>query len=175
MPTTKKKPAAKPAADKTGYAAPPAPAKGEFKSARVALVLTRWNSGIVDALAGGARRCLADWGVAGKHVATFYAPGAFELPLAASLLMKSGEWDAVVTLGAVIRGDTPHFDFVAGECSRGLREASQKHGVPLGFGVLTVNTAQQAVDRAGPGNDNKGYEAAAAALEMLRLARELHG
>ena len=113
--------------------------------------------------------------MAGKHVATFYAPGAFELPLAASLLMKSGEWDAVVTLGAVIRGDTPHFDFVAGECSRGLREASQKHGVPLGFGVLTVNTAQQAVDRAGPGNDNKGYEAAAAALEMLRLARELHG
>jgi 6,7-dimethyl-8-ribityllumazine synthase len=160
---------------KTGYAAPPAPAKGEFKSARVALVMTRWNVGIVAGLHAGVRRCLAEWGVADKHVGEFYAPGAFELPLAVSALMKSGAWDAVVTLGAVIRGDTPHFDFVAGECARGLREAAQKHGVPLGFGVLTVNTAQQAVDRAGPGRDNKGYEAAAAALEMLRLVREIDG
>jgi 6,7-dimethyl-8-ribityllumazine synthase len=166
--------AAKPSADKTGYAVPPPPRKGEFKSARIAVVMTRWNIGIVESLHAGVRACLKDWGVADKHVGEFHAPGAFELPLAASELMKSGEWDAVVTLGAVIRGDTPHFDFVAGECSRGLREAAQKHGVPLGFGVLTVNTAQQAVDRAGPGKDNKGYEAAAAALEMLRLVRAIH-
>jgi 6,7-dimethyl-8-ribityllumazine synthase len=174
MATAKNKRAALPKKTaKTGYAAPEKPAKNEFKGARVALVVTRWNVGIVDALLAGARRCLADWGVNPKHVAEFRAPGAFELPLAVSALMKSGEYDAVVTLGAVIRGDTPHFDFVAGECSRGLREASQKHGVALGFGVLTVNTDAQAVERSGPGSDNKGYEATAAALEMLRFLRAL--
>ncbi len=156
---------------KTGYAAPPKPGKGEFKDVRVALVLTRWNVEVVDALLDGARRCLADWGVAEKHVEEHRVPGAFELPLAASVLMKSDRYDAVVTLGAVIRGDTPHFDFVAGECSRGLREASQIYGLPLGFGVLTVNTPQQAAERTGSGRDNKGYEAAAAALEMVRLVR----
>jgi 6,7-dimethyl-8-ribityllumazine synthase len=160
-------------AHKAGYAAPPKPGKGEFGKVRVALLATRWNVDVVDALLGGARRCLADWGVADKHVHEYRAPGAFELPLAASSLMKSGRYDAVVTLGAVIRGDTPHFDFVAGECSRGLREAAQKHGVPLGFGVLTVNTPQQALERTGPGSDNKGYEAAAAALEMVRLLRAI--
>jgi 6,7-dimethyl-8-ribityllumazine synthase len=160
-------------AAKTGYAEPPKPGKSEFRDVRVALVATRWNTEVVDALRDGARRCLKDWGVAGKHVAEFLAPGAFELPLAASALMRSGDYDAVVTLGAVIRGDTPHFEYVAGECSRGLREASQKHGVPLGFGVLTVNTAQQAAERTGPGRDNKGYEAAAAALEMVRFVRSI--
>ena len=154
---------------KTGYAAPAKPGKGEFKKVRVALLVTRWNVEVVDALLNGARRCLSDWGVSDKHVEEFRAPGAFELPLAASALMKSGRYDAVVTLGTVIRGDTPHFEFVAGECSRGLREASQIYGVPLGFGVLTVNTPQQAAERTGPGRDNKGYEAAAAALEMVRL------
>ncbi|MDR3418360.1 MAG: 6,7-dimethyl-8-ribityllumazine synthase [Nevskia sp.] len=163
----------KAAAQKTGYAAPPRPAKGEFKNTRVALVATRWNVEVVQALLAGARRCLAAWGVADKHVEEFLVPGAFELPLAVSRLMKTGRYDAVVTLGAVIRGDTPHFDFVAGECARGLREASQKQGVPLGFGVLTVNTAQQATERAGAGPANKGYEAVAAALEMVRLVRAL--
>jgi len=160
---------------KAGYAAPPGPSRGEFGKVRVALLLTRWNVDVVDALLGGARRCLAEWGVADKHVQEYRAPGAFELPLAASGLMKSGRYDAVITLGAVIRGDTPHFEFVAGECSRGLREAAQKHGVPLGFGVLTVNTPQQALERTGPGHDNKGYEAAAAALEMVRLLRAIQG
>jgi 6,7-dimethyl-8-ribityllumazine synthase len=159
---------------KAGYAAPPQPAKGEFGKVRVAVLLTRWNVDVVEALLGGARRCLADWGITEKHVQEYHAPGAFELPLAASALMKSGRYDAVITLGAVIRGDTPHFDFVAGECARGLREAAQKYGVPLGFGVLTVNTPQQAVERTGPGTDNKGYEAAAAALEMVRLLRAIH-
>ena len=158
---------------KSGYAAPAAPAHHEFKRTRVAILSTRWNTEVVDALSAGARRCLADWGVHDKHVHAFFAPGAFELPLAASALMKTGRYDAVVVLGAVIRGDTPHFEFVAGECSRGLREASVKHGIPLGFGVLTVNTGAQAVERCGPGDDNKGYEAAAAALEMVRLLRTL--
>jgi len=162
-----------PKGSKTGYAAPAKPAKDEFRNVRVALVATRWNLEVVNSLLDGARRCLADWGVAPKHVAEFRAPGAYELPLAASALMRSGRYQAVVTLGAVIRGDTPHFDFVAGECARGLREAAQKHGVPLGFGVLTVNTEQQAAERAGRGRDNKGYEAAAAALEMVRLLRAI--
>jgi 6,7-dimethyl-8-ribityllumazine synthase len=161
------------APNKTGYAAPPKPGKDEFRKVRVALLVTRWNVDVVEALLSGARRCLSEWGVTDKHVEEFRAPGAFELPLAASALMKGGCYDAVITLGAVIRGDTPHFEFVAGECSRGLREASQIYGVPLGFGVLTVNTPQQAAERTGPGRDNKGYEAAAAALEMVRLMRAI--
>ncbi len=162
------------APNKTGYAAPPKPGKDEFRKVRIALLVTRWNVDVVEALLNGARRGLSEWGVTDKHVEEFRAPGAFELPLAASALMKGGRYDAVITLGAVIRGDTPHFEFVAGECSRGLREASQIYGVPLGFGVLTVNTPQQAAERTGPGRDNKGYEAAAAALEMVRLMRAIH-
>ena len=161
------------APNKTGYAAPPKPGKDEFRKVRIALLVTRWNVDVVEALLNGARRGLSEWGVTDKHVEEFRAPGAFELPLAASALMKGGSYDAVITLGAVIRGDTPHFEFVAGECSRGLREASQIYGVPLGFGVLTVNTPQQAAERTGPGRDNKGYEAAAAALEMVRLMRAI--
>jgi 6,7-dimethyl-8-ribityllumazine synthase len=163
------------AALKSGYAAPPGPGPGEFRSARIALVATRWNLEVVDALLAGARRCLSDWGVAADQVHEYRAPGAFELPLAVSALMNGGRYDGVIALGAVIRGDTPHFDFVAGECARGLREASQLHRTPLGFGVLTVNTAEQAVERAGPGSDNKGYEAAAATLEMIRLVKSLDG
>lgn len=166
-------PAAHKSAHKSGYATPPKPEKGEFKAKRIAVVATRWNVEVVDALSLGVHKCLKDWGVAPRNVQSFMAPGAFELPLAVSALMKSGKFDGVVALGAVIRGDTPHFEFVAGECSRGLREASQIFGTPLGFGVLTVNTAEQAFARAKPGLDNKGYEAAAAMLEMIRLLDQI--
>jgi 6,7-dimethyl-8-ribityllumazine synthase len=158
---------------KSGYAAPEKPAPGEFEDARIAIVATRWNVEIVDALVDGAYRCLADWGVAEDAVDEFYVPGAYEIPLAVSTLLEGGDYDGVITVGAVIRGDTPHFDFVAGECSRGLMDVQLRHSSPVGFGVLTVNTAQQALDRAGSGNDNKGYEAAAALLEMVRLIRGL--
>lgn len=140
---------------------------------RVALVATRWNVEIVDALLDGAYRCLADWGVPEESVDEFYVPGAYEIPLAVSTILERGDYDGVVTVGAVIRGDTPHFEFVAGECSRGLMDVQLRHGSPVGFGVLTVNTTQQAVDRAGDGDDNKGYEATAAMLEMIRLQRSL--
>ncbi|WP_428310191.1 6,7-dimethyl-8-ribityllumazine synthase [Hydrocarboniphaga sp.] len=103
----------------------------------------------------------------------FRAPGAFELPLAADRILAAGRYDGVIVLGAVIRGDTPHFEYVAGECARGLMDVQLKHGRPVAFGVLTVNTAQQAHDRAGPGRDNKGYEAAAATLDMIKLARSV--
>nr|WP_245586070.1 6,7-dimethyl-8-ribityllumazine synthase [Solimonas soli] len=161
-----------PADAKTGYAAPDLPQAGEFDRAKIAIVATRWNVEIVDALVAGARAALRDWGVNDKRIGFFRAPGAYEVPLAARLLLDGG-YDGVVALGAVIRGDTPHFDFVAGECARGLIDVQLSTGKPVGFGVLTVNTVQQAVERCGPGTTNKGYEAAAAMLEMLRLRKEL--
>ncbi len=158
---------------KAGYAAPAKPVAREFRALDIAILATRWNVDIVDPLIAGAHRCLKDWGVPLSKVQELRAPGAFELPLALAALAKSGRYDGVVVLGAVIRGDTPHFEFVAGECSRGLREVSTKHRLPLGFGVLTVNTPAQAQERAGSGDDNKGYEAAAAMLEMIRLLRTI--
>lgn len=157
---------------KAGYAAPATPARGEFANVRVAVVATRWNAGIVEALVKGARGCLRDWGVAGSRVEEFRVPGAFEVPLALEALARTQRYDGVVAVGAVIRGDTPHFDFVAGECARGSQDVALRHALPIGFGVLTVNTAAQAAERARPGKGNKGYEAASAMLEMVRFKRE---
>jgi 6,7-dimethyl-8-ribityllumazine synthase len=157
---------------KTGYAAP-APASADVGGLRIAICATQWNTDIVDALVDGSRRCLRDWGLSDAQVREFRAPGAFELPLAADRILAGGKFDAVVVLGAVIRGDTPHFEYVAGECARGLMDVQLKHGRPVAFGVLTVNTAQQALDRSGAGRDNKGYEAAAAVLDMIALARSV--
>jgi len=161
----------KPSDGKTGYAAPPKARKGEFKDVSIAIVATRWNVGFVRALVGGAHRCLKEWGVPARQVREFLVPGAFELPLAVAALTERASYDGIVALGAVIRGETPHFEYVAGECSRGLREASQNYGMPVGFGVLTVNTDAQAQARCGAGRDNKGYEAAASTLEMIRFIR----
>ncbi|MEY3071720.1 MAG: 6,7-dimethyl-8-ribityllumazine synthase, partial [Actinomycetota bacterium] len=104
---------------------------------------------------------------------TVWVPGAFEIPLAAITLADSGNFDAVITLGAVIRGDTAHFEFVAGECARGIQNAQLETGVPVMFGVLTVDNNQQAVDRSGPGIDNKGDEAAVGAIEMALLVNQI--
>lgn len=158
---------------KTSYRAPKFKT-GAFTKARVAIVSTRWNTGIVDALLNGARRCLAECGVANKRIAEFQVPGAFEIPLALELLARSGRYDGAVALGAVVRGDTPHFDFVAGECARGLQDVALRHALPVGFGVLTVNTLAQAIERSGKGRDNKGYESAAAMLEMIQLGRQIN-
>ncbi|MEK6806516.1 MAG: 6,7-dimethyl-8-ribityllumazine synthase [Pseudomonadota bacterium] len=158
---------------KSGYKAPPKPKSGEFEKVRIALIATRWNTEIVDALIAGAHRQLAAWGVKPKRIELLHAPGAYELPLACELAAKSRRYDGVIALGAVIRGDTPHFDFVAGECARGLMDVQLKYRLPVGFGVLTVNTPKQAQERAGAGADNKGAESAAAVLEMIRLQRSL--
>lgn len=157
---------------KSGYAVPELTV-GEFDDLRVALVGTRWNTGVVEPLLAGARRCLLEWGVAARAIDVFHAPGAYELPLATAKLLDSDRFDGVVAVGAVIRGDTPHFDYVAGECARGLMEAQLRYGRPVGFGVLTVDTPQQALDRARPDDTNKGYEAAAAMLDMIRMIRSI--
>ena len=158
---------------KSGYQAPAAPKGKEFKDSRIVIIATRWNVEIVDALITGARACLKDWGVPDANVELLRAPGAYELPLAASVAFESGYFDAVIALGAVIRGDTPHFDFVAGECARGLMDVQLTNSAPVGFGVLTVNTVEQAQERAQPGPGNKGYECAQAVLEMLRFSADL--
>lgn len=173
MTKTIRKKATLPADAKTGYAVPEPPGRHEFSRTRIALLSTRWNVGIVDALRAGARACCRDWGVTAANLVEFRAPGAYEVPLAALQLLRDGGFDGVIALGAVIRGETPHFDFVAGACARGLMQVQLKTRKPVGFGVLTVNTVEQAWARAGKGADNKGHEAAAAALEMIRLGRSL--
>lgn len=140
---------------------------------RIAVVVSRFNEPITSALLEGARRALATRGVADADVTVAWVPGAFELPLVAKHLAGAGRCDAVVCLGAVVRGDTPHFDYVAGEAARGLQEAALATGVPIVFGVLTTDTHQQALDRVGGCEGHKGEEAANTALEMVELLRRL--
>lgn len=140
---------------------------------RIAVVVARFNEEITVALADGARRALDDHGVDPADVEVAWVPGAFELPLVAKRFAESGTVDAVVCLGAVVRGDTPHFDFVAGEASRGLQQAALDTGVPVVFGVLTTDTRQQALDRIGGREGHKGEEAGLTALEMVALLRRL--
>lgn len=142
---------------------------------RIGIIAARFNDHIVGRLHAGARRGLARIGVADTDVVEAWVPGAFELPLAAKVLAESGTVDAVICLGAVIKGDTPHFDYVCAEAARGIQQAQLDTGVPVMFGVLTVNTEQQALDRAGDGPDNKGDEAALGAAEMALLVRCLRG
>jgi 6,7-dimethyl-8-ribityllumazine synthase len=138
---------------------------------RIAVIGARFNDHIVTKLRDGALRGLGRLGVADSDVMEAWVPGAFELPLAAKALAETGKVDAVVCLGTVIRGDTPHFDYVCAEAARGLQDAQMSTGVPVMFGVLTVNTEQQALDRSGPGIDNKGDEAAVGAVEMALLLK----
>jgi 6,7-dimethyl-8-ribityllumazine synthase len=140
---------------------------------RVAIVVARFNEHITSVLLDGARAALRAHGVADIDVTVAWVPGAFELPLVAKHLAGSGWCDSVVCLGAVIRGDTPHFDYVAGEAARGLQEAALATGVPIVFGVLTTDTLQQALDRIGGSEGHKGEEAANTALEMIELLRRL--
>jgi 6,7-dimethyl-8-ribityllumazine synthase len=144
--------------------------EGEARGpARVALVCAKFNGAITERLLNGTLEGLKDHGVDSDAVHVAWVPGAVELPLAASRLLWSGGYEAVIALGAVIRGDTAHFDFVAGECAAGLQRVALDTGVPVIFGVLTTDTVAQAEERAGPGETNKGYEAAVTALEMVRL------
>jgi 6,7-dimethyl-8-ribityllumazine synthase len=140
---------------------------------RVAIVAARFNDFIVASLVKGATAAWAARGGAPEELAVVRVPGAFELPLAAKKLAVSGRYDAVVALGCVIRGDTPHFEYVAGECARGLQQVSLETGVPVAFGVLTVETVDQALERAATNAGNKGGEAMETALEMASLLKRL--
>jgi len=140
---------------------------------RIAIVAARFNDFIVASLLKGAIETWSERGGAAENLTVARVPGAFELPVAARKLCASGRYDAVVALGCVIRGDTPHFDYVAGECARGLSNASLETGVPIAFGVLTVNTTEQALERAATTGSNKGSEAMLTALEMAQLLARL--
>jgi 6,7-dimethyl-8-ribityllumazine synthase len=138
---------------------------------RVAIVVARFNRAVTSALLEGALEGLRSHGVADDAIEVVHVPGAFEITLAADRCAASGRFAAIVCLGAVVRGETPHFDFVAGEAARGLADVARAHDVPVGFGVLTADTMAQALERAGGTRGNKGYEAAVTALEMVQVLR----
>lgn len=142
---------------------------------RIAVVAARFNELIVDSLLKGALDALRRNGASERDIVVVRVPGAWELPVVVDRLCRSKRFDAVVALGAVIRGATPHFDYVAGDCARGLSQAALASGVPVGFGVLTTNTVEQALERAGTKAGNKGADAAMTAVEMARLLRQLDG
>lgn len=136
---------------------------------RFAVLVARFYPDLAGWLEDGARRGLGACGVAPEAIEVFPVPGCFELPLAARKLIASGSYDGVVALGVVVRGDTPHFDFVAGECARGIMDVQLTTGIPIGFGVLTTNTLAQAEERADPARGDKGYEAALAAASIVAI------
>ena len=149
--------------------------RGDFASRgrRFAVVAARFNEVVVSKLVEGAVACLRAHGVAEDDLEVAWVPGAFELPLAARTFAATGTYDGVVCLGAVIRGETAHFDHVAGQAAAGIREAAEATGVPVTFGVLATDTLQQAVDRAGGKHGNKGWDAAMAAMEMASLLEQV--
>jgi 6,7-dimethyl-8-ribityllumazine synthase len=143
--------------------------------ARFALIVSRFNDAITSRLLEGARAALLEAGAAAEDIAVLTVPGAFELPQAARYAAETGRHDAVVCLGCVIRGETPHFEYISAAVAHGLMHSSGETGVPMAFGVLTTDTWEQAEARAGNGRDNKGFEAAAAALEMAALFAATRG
>lgn len=148
---------------------------GDFvaQGARFAIVAGRFNSFIVDHLLAGAVDTLVRHGVDAKSIDVIHTPGAFEIPVAAQRAAATKQYDGIIAVGCVIRGATPHFDYVAGECAKGIAAVALKHDIPIAFGVLTVDTIEQAVERAGTKAGNKGAEAAMSALEMVSLLKRL--
>ena len=139
------------------------------RDCKLAIVAAEFNHFIVQQLVDGALDALQRHGVSEANITVAWVPGAFELPLAADAFAAEGGHDAIIALGAVIRGGTPHFDYVAGECSRGIAQVGLKHGLPTIFGVLTTDNIDQALERAGSGSGNKGFDTAIAALQMISL------
>jgi 6,7-dimethyl-8-ribityllumazine synthase len=145
------------------------------KGLKYGIVVGRFNEFITSKLLGGALDALKRHGVEENEIEIAYVPGAFEIPFIAQKMAESGKYDAMITLGAVIRGSTPHFDYVCNEAAKGVAAISLKTGVPTIFGVLTTDSIEQAVERAGTKAGNKGWEAATAAIEMANLTRSLNG
>jgi 6,7-dimethyl-8-ribityllumazine synthase len=148
---------------------------GDGGSLHVLLVVARYNDFVTERLLAGALEALDVAGVARDNVTVMKVPGAFEVPLAARRAAETAHYDAIVCLGCLIRGETPHFDYIASTASRGIAKASAEMGVPMSFGILTTNSAEQAIERAGKGPANKGWEAAMAAVEMATLYRTIAG
>ncbi len=140
---------------------------------RIAIVVSNYNRAVTDRLLRGAQDCLEKHGAVSSHTSVYSCPGAFELPQVAGALSRRQRWDAIICLGAVIRGETPHFDFVAAAAARGIESVALSAGIPVLFGVLTTENVRQALDRSGGGRGNKGWEAALAAIEMARLFQNL--
>lgn len=140
---------------------------------RYALVVGRFNSFVVESLLSGAIDALKRHGVKDADITIIRAPGAFEIPLVVKKIAEMKQFDAIVTLGAVIRGGTPHFEYVAGECVKGIGSLSLEYGIPVAFGVLTVDSIEQAIERSGTKAGNKGAEAAMSAFEMVSLFKQL--
>ena len=153
--------------------APPGAGHLDAKALRLAVVVSRFNDFVTDRLREGALEAIGQAGVSIREGDVISIPGAWEYPVTRRALAAGGEYDAIVCLGAVIRGDTPHFDYVAGEAARGIADASAATGVPMAFGILTTNTVEQATDRAGGKHGNKGYDAAMTAIEMALLLRAI--
>lgn len=143
------------------------------RGARFAIVAGRFNSFIVEPLVAGAVDTLVRHGAERADIELIRVPGSFEIPLALKRIAAASRHDAIIAVGAVIRGSTPHFDYVAGECVKGIAQVSMEHGLPIAFGVLTVDTIEQAIERAGTKAGNKGAEAALSAIEMVSLLRKL--
>lgn len=144
-----------------------------IKDSRIALVVSRYNNFVVDRLLEGCLLTLKNGGINEQNITHVQVPGAFEIPVAVKHVINSGDVDAVITLGAVIRGETPHFDIIANECARGIGSISIETAVPVVFGVLTVDTVEQAMDRSGDEESNKGSEAAQTALDMLSVFSQI--
>jgi 6,7-dimethyl-8-ribityllumazine synthase len=142
------------------------------KGFRFAIVASRWNDFLTSRLVEGALDALERLGAQEKAVAVYRVPGSFEIPLAALKVAGSGKFDAVICLGTIIRGQTPHFEYIASEVARGINQAGMQTGVPVLFGIVTADTLEQAIDRAGVKLGNKGFEAATAAVELANLYRE---
>ena len=145
------------------------------RTARFGIVLARFNGFIGEQLLAGAVDALVRHGADPAGIDVVRVPGAFEVPLALKTMATGGRYDALIALGAVIRGATPHFEYVAGECTRGLAQVSMQYDIPIGFGVLTVDSIEQAIERAGTKAGNKGADAALAVLEMVNLMKKLRG
>jgi len=144
----------------------------EGKGLKIAIVASRFNEFITNKLVGGAEDCLRRHNVADDDITLAWVPGAFEIPLAAKKLAQSGKYDAVICVGAVIRGSTSHYDYVCAEVSKGIASVSLETGIPVMFGVLTTDTIEQAIERAGTKAGNKGYDCALGALELVQLLRK---
>jgi len=147
--------------------------KLDAKGLKVAVIASRFNDFITDRLIDGAVDCLVRHGADEDQIVVYRVPGSFELPLAAQKVVSAGNVDTVICLGALIRGQTPHFDFIASEVTKGIAQISLDSGIPVTFGVITADSLEQAVDRAGAKVGNKGFEAASGAIEMVNLIREL--